>query len=86
MTAYLVSYIIHDPGTSPGCANECILGDVYLRSNLSRIHAFRVVADDLNVLLDVSKSVHGPSRKPADMDDHILAACDIQIQQTLTYT
>ena len=27
---------IYDPGILPSSANECVLGDVYLRSNLSR--------------------------------------------------
>ena len=31
---YLPQY--YDPGISPGSANQCILGGVYLRSNLSR--------------------------------------------------
>ncbi len=26
----------YDPGTLPGSADQCILGNVYLRSNLSR--------------------------------------------------
>ncbi len=30
-----VYHNIYDPGISPGSANQCILGDVYLRSNLS---------------------------------------------------
>ena len=44
------------------------------------------MADDLNVLLDVGKSVHRLPRKPAHMDDHVLAAREVQIQQALTYT
>jgi len=36
MTAYCIWHITYDPGISPGSANQCILGDVYLRSNLSR--------------------------------------------------
>ncbi len=28
----------YDPGTLPSSANQCILGNVYLRSNLSRKH------------------------------------------------
>ena len=27
---------VNDPGISPGSANQCILGDMYLRSNLPR--------------------------------------------------
>ncbi len=34
---YLTQYL-YDPGILPGCANECILGMVYLRSNLLRKH------------------------------------------------
>ena len=37
MTAYCILHNTYDPGISPGSANQCILGDVYLRSNLSRI-------------------------------------------------
>jgi len=36
MTAYCICHNIYGPGISPGSANQCILGDVYLRSNLSR--------------------------------------------------
>ncbi len=36
MTAYCIHHNTYDPGISPGSANQCILGDVYLRSNLSR--------------------------------------------------
>jgi len=36
MTAYCNCHNTHDPGISPGSAKQCILGDVYLRSNLSR--------------------------------------------------
>jgi len=36
VTAYLLYDNTYDPGTSPGSANQCILGDVYLRSNLPR--------------------------------------------------
>ena len=36
MTAYCIHHNTYDPGNSPGFANQCILGDVYLRSNLSR--------------------------------------------------
>jgi len=32
---YLTQYL-YDPGTLPTSANQCILGNVYLRSNLSR--------------------------------------------------
>jgi len=32
---YLTHYL-YDPGTLPSSANQCILGNVYLRSNLSR--------------------------------------------------
>ncbi len=38
MTAYCIHHNTYDPGISPGSANQCILGDVYLRSNLSREH------------------------------------------------
>ena len=30
----------YDPGISPGSANQCIFGDMYLRSDLSRVHGF----------------------------------------------
>ncbi len=33
---YLTQYL-YDPGTLPSSANQCTLGKVYLRSNLSRI-------------------------------------------------
>ncbi len=36
MTAYCICHNTYDPGISPGSASQCILGDVYLRSNLSR--------------------------------------------------
>ncbi len=36
MTAYCIHHNTYDPGISPGAANQCILGDVYLRSYLSR--------------------------------------------------
>ncbi len=36
MTAYCICHNTDDPGISPGSANQSILGDVYLRSNLSR--------------------------------------------------
>ncbi len=36
MTAYCIQQNTYDPGISLGSANQCILGDVYLRSNLSR--------------------------------------------------
>ena len=36
LTAYCILHITYDPGISPGSANQCILGDVYPRSNLSR--------------------------------------------------
>ena len=36
LTAYCILHITYDPGISPGSANQCILGDMYLRSNLSR--------------------------------------------------
>ena len=36
MTAYCIRRNTYDPGISPGSANQCILWDVYLRSNLSR--------------------------------------------------
>ena len=38
MTAYCTQHNTYDPGISPGSADQCILGDVYLRSNLSRKH------------------------------------------------
>ena len=58
-TKYAVMrHITRDPGSSLGSANQCILGDVCLRSNLSTLHAFCEVADDLNVLPDVSKLHH----------------------------
>ncbi len=34
MTAYCPYHSTYDPGASPGSANQCILGDVRLRSNL----------------------------------------------------
>ena len=62
-TKYAVMrHITHDPGSSLGSANQCILGDICLRSNLPTLHAFCEVADDLNVLPDVGKSVHHLSR------------------------
>ena len=36
MTAYWLCHNTYDPGTSPGSANQYILEDVYLRSNLPR--------------------------------------------------
>ncbi len=36
MTAYWLYHNTCDPGTSPGSAIQCILADVYLRSNLPR--------------------------------------------------
>ncbi len=36
MTAYCLCHNTYDPGILPGCANQCILGDMYLRSSLSR--------------------------------------------------
>jgi len=33
----------YDPGTLPGSADQCILGNVYLRSNLSRKHGINSV-------------------------------------------
>ncbi len=35
MTACCILHNTYDPGNSLGSANQCILGDVYLRSNLS---------------------------------------------------
>jgi len=32
----------YDPGTLPGSADQCILGNVYLRSNLSREHVSEI--------------------------------------------
>ena len=32
----------YDPGTLPSSANQCVLGKVYLRSNLSRVHRSEV--------------------------------------------
>ena len=34
--AYCIYHNTYDPGTSPGSANQCTSGNVYLRSNLSR--------------------------------------------------
>jgi len=36
MTAYCLYHNTYDPGISPGSANQCILGEMYLRSNLLR--------------------------------------------------
>jgi len=36
MTAYWLYHNTYDPGISPSSANQCILGDMYLRSNLPR--------------------------------------------------
>ena len=36
MTAYCFYHNTYDPGISPGSANQYILGDMYLRSSLSR--------------------------------------------------
>ncbi len=36
MTAHCINHNSYDPGISPGSVNQCILGDVFLRSNLSR--------------------------------------------------
>jgi len=36
MTAYCLQHNTYDPGISPGSANQCILGGMYLTSNLSR--------------------------------------------------
>ncbi len=35
MTAYCIHHNTYDPGISPDSPNQCILGDVYLRFNLS---------------------------------------------------
>ncbi len=35
-TLHLMQYL-YDPGVVTSCANQCILGKVHLRSNLSRI-------------------------------------------------
>ncbi len=40
-TAYCPNHSTYDPCISPGFANQCILGDMYLRSNLSRELAMR---------------------------------------------
>ncbi len=34
MNAHWLHHYTYDSGTSPGSANKCIFGDVYLRSNL----------------------------------------------------
>ena len=34
ITAYCIHHNTYDPGIPPGSANQCIPGDVYLRSNL----------------------------------------------------
>ena len=36
MTAHCLYYHTYDPGISPGSANQCMLGDMYLTSNLLR--------------------------------------------------
>ena len=36
MTAYCLFHNTYDPGISPGAANQCILGDMYLTSILPR--------------------------------------------------
>ena len=33
MTAYCLYHNTYDPGVSPGSANQCLLEDMYLRSN-----------------------------------------------------
>jgi len=43
MTACCIYHNTYDPGISPGSANQCILGDVYLRSNLSREHVSNIM-------------------------------------------
>jgi len=42
---YLTQYL-YDPGTLPSSANQCILGNVYLRSNLSREPAVNVADEN----------------------------------------
>lgn len=39
MTAYRLYNTTYDPGISPGSANQCIIGDMYLRPNISREHS-----------------------------------------------
>ncbi len=39
---YLTQYL-YDPGILPSSANQCMLGKVYLRSNLSREQQFEIV-------------------------------------------
>ncbi len=43
MTAYCLYHNTYDPGISPGSANQCILGDMYLRSNRSRVRIIRLI-------------------------------------------
>ena len=56
LTAYCILHITYDPGISPGSANQCILGDMYLRSNLSRKLVLASLLSCTFNLLAVAKS------------------------------
>ena len=43
MTAYCIHHTTYDPGVSPGSANQCVPGDVYLRCTLSRKWICRIL-------------------------------------------
>ncbi len=69
MTAYWLYHSTYDPGTSPGSANQCILGDVYLRSNLPR-KVFRLdelTASSMDLQSKEQDQAHRHSRKCTDM-------------------
>ncbi len=57
-----------DPGTLPSSANQCILGNVYLRSNLSRTHKFVVTNNCYGVML----ALHRPHLRA---DHHAGSSC-----------
>ena len=76
LTAYCVLHITYDPGISPGSANQCILGDVYLRSNLSgnqHIHACNATNTTQPIkLLQISATSNTKPRLSLDILNCIL--------------
>lgn len=55
MNAYCVHHNTYDPGTSAGSANQCILGDVCLKSNLSREQAVPKVSQQFQTSINQYK-------------------------------
>jgi len=65
---------LYDPGTLPSSANQCILGNVYLRSNLSRKRGVGqssiLVHNNEAMTLHARRELHNPPRDLVKWVDH----------------